>query len=124
LAGRHDALCRRADQRPGRSRPEGRRCLPHLPPEQPKSPNYERGFGDADLAEERMNPDELENFEIAIRRATEAWEKLDGYLAGLHREVRQAMLDLCVYETVPRVGRREHRRIDDRRTYPLKWWLL
>jgi hypothetical protein len=55
-----------------------------------------------------MNPDELENFEIAIRRATEAWEKLDGYLAGLHREVRQAMLDLCVYETVPRVGTLPH----------------
>lgn len=64
-----------------------------------KSPNYERGFGSADLAEERMSAEELENFEARIRKAEEAWFKVDGYLSGVRRDVRQAVIDICVGST-------------------------
>jgi hypothetical protein len=57
-----------------------------------------------------MSAVELENFEVAIRRATEAWEKLDAFLACLHRDIRQAMLDLCVYECAPKWGTLPHTR--------------
>ena len=44
----------------------------------PKSPNYEQGFGSADLAEERMSDEQLANFEDTVRRAHQAWERIDG----------------------------------------------
>jgi hypothetical protein len=64
-----------------------------------KSPNYERGFGDADLAEERMTPEQLEAFEARIRKAEEAWEKIDTYLAAVPRNVRQSVHDICIGST-------------------------
>jgi hypothetical protein len=62
----------------------------------PKSPNYEQGFGSADLAEERMSVEQLEAFEARVRSATEAWESLDGFFQQLRRDLRKAIMDLCV----------------------------
>lgn len=66
-----------------------------------KSPNYEQSFGSADLAEERMSEEQLEQHEASIRSATEAWEHLDGK-EGLFRrfkpDLRKALIDLCVLD--------------------------
>ena len=66
----------------------------------PKSPSYEQGFGgSSDLAEERMSAEQLEAFEASIRAAETAWRSVDAELSQLPRNIRQAILDLCVYET-------------------------
>jgi hypothetical protein len=65
----------------------------------PKSPSYEHGFGSSDLAEERMSAEQLEAFEGSIRAAEEAWRGVDAELAVVPRNVRQAVIDLCVFDT-------------------------
>lgn len=68
----------------------------------PKSPAWEPSFGSADLAEERMSFEQLDDFEAQVRAATQAWERIDSLLAnkvpGLFfpPNVRQAIHDLCV----------------------------
>jgi hypothetical protein len=66
--------------------------------ESAKSANFEGGMGSADLAEERMTFDQLEEHERAIRSAEEAWKKIDDRLADVPRALRQAVLDVCVYD--------------------------
>jgi hypothetical protein len=65
----------------------------------PKSPNYESGFGSSDLAEERMSAEQLERFEAEVTQATDAWKVIDKALAQVPRNVRQAVLDVCVFDT-------------------------
>lgn len=72
--------------------------LKHLK-EQPKSPSYEQGFGSSDLAEERMSTEQLEAFEAQIRKAEENWLAIDDQLGVIPRNLRQAVMDLCVYDT-------------------------
>lgn len=67
--------------------------------EHPKAPNWERGFGSADLAEERMSPEQLQNHEEWIRKAEDAWRKVDEFFTQLRRELRQAIIDVCVFST-------------------------
>ena len=61
-----------------------------------KSPDFEQGFGSADLAEERMSDEQLERFEAAIKAADADWRLVDLFLTEINREVRKAVLDLCV----------------------------
>lgn len=73
--------------------------LKHLR-ETPKSPSYEQGFGgSSDLAEERMSADQLTEFEDQVRRATDSWKTIDEALVALPRNVRQAVMDVCVFDT-------------------------
>jgi len=64
-----------------------------------KSPNFEHGFGSADLAEERMSAEQLQAFEGNIRAAESAWRFVDSELALCSARVRQAVIDLCVFDT-------------------------
>lgn len=64
-----------------------------------KSASLEHGFGSAELAFERMSEDEIEGFEAAERAAKAAWEAIDAELATVPRNVRQAVLDVCVFDT-------------------------
>lgn len=64
----------------------------------PKIPSWERGFGNADLAEERMSDDQLGEHEAQIRSATEAWLKVSETMMGLREQLRNAVYDLCVLD--------------------------
>lgn len=67
-----------------------------------KSPSYQQGFGgSSDLAEERMTAEQLAAFEGNIRKAEADWAKVDGALAAAHipRPLRQAIIDICVFDT-------------------------
>lgn len=67
--------------------------------EAPKSANWEQGFGSSDLAEERMSGEQLAKFEDDVRSATEAWQTIDEALAVIPRNARQAVIDVCVFDT-------------------------
>jgi hypothetical protein len=74
-----------------------------------KSPSFERGFGNSDLDEERMSYEQLSDLEADIRKAEEAWRKADEFLdpyknAHMTRRLRQGVIDLCVFETLPDPG--------------------
>lgn len=74
-----------------------------------KSPSFERGFGNSDLDEERMSYEQLSDLEADIRKAEEAWRKVDEFLdpyknAHMTRRLRQSVIDLCVFETMPDPG--------------------
>jgi hypothetical protein len=74
-----------------------------------KSPSFERGFGNSDLDEERMSYEQLSDLEADIRKAEEAWRKVDEFLdpyknAHMTRRLRQSVIDLCVFETLPDPG--------------------
>lgn len=71
----------------------------------PKSPGYEQGrAGSADLAEERMDAEQLEQFEAAVRTATAAWEFVDGALNEVPLHVRDATEEICVYDRAVNPG--------------------
>jgi hypothetical protein len=64
-----------------------------------KRPNYEQGSGgSADLAKECSSETERSVIEDDHRAAAAAWRAIDDILAGLPRNVRQAILDLCVHD--------------------------
>jgi hypothetical protein len=74
-----------------------------------KSPSFERGFGNSDLDEERMSYEQLSDLDADIRKAEEAWRKVDEFLdpyknAHMTRRLRQSVIDLCVFETMPDPG--------------------
>jgi hypothetical protein len=72
--------------------------LKHLS-ENPKGPNYEGGSGgSSDLAEERMSAEQLEAHEAKIRAAETAWRTVSAVLLSVPENVRQGVLDLCVYD--------------------------
>ena len=63
--------------------------------ESPKSPNHDQGDGAAGLAEKR-NDETGRSIENNLCAAEAAWRVIDDMLAGLSRNIRQAILDLCV----------------------------
>lgn len=63
-----------------------------------KSPSYEHGFGSADLAEERMDDEQLATYEAAIRTAEEEWARVDQEIPVYPRELNGAIFDLCVHD--------------------------
>jgi hypothetical protein len=67
--------------------------------EHARAPNWERGYGSADLAIERMTWEQLEEHEAWVRKAYDAWKRLDEYFVSIRRDLRQAMMDVCVYGT-------------------------
>ncbi len=73
-----------------------------------KSPDFEQGFGSADLAEERMSDEQLERFEAAIKAAESDWRLVDTLLTEINREVRKAVLDLCVEDRAISPGMYRH----------------
>ena len=60
------------------------------------SPSYESGFGDADVAEERMDPDELARHEVRIQDAERQFHLLQEELPAYPPAVKAAIEDLCV----------------------------
>jgi hypothetical protein len=62
----------------------------------PKSPSFERNFGDGDVAEERMTLDQIRVLEAQVRKAEEAWAKIKGHMATLPGNVETAVMDVCV----------------------------
>ncbi len=62
----------------------------------PKSANLEGGFsGAADLAEERMSPEQLSDLEEAIRKASDEVKALNEQIPLYPREAAGALIDLC-----------------------------
>lgn len=74
------------------------------------SPSYLRSFGDPDVAEERMTPDELTHHERRVRRAVRAYEGLQEELPAdttikgtgrLRKSSARAMLEQICVEDLP-----------------------
>jgi hypothetical protein len=56
-----------------------------------------------------MSYEQLSDLEADIRKAEEAWKKVDDFLdpyknAHMTRQLRQNVIDLCVFETLPDPG--------------------
>jgi hypothetical protein len=65
----------------------------------PKSPNYEGSAGgSSDLAEERMTGEQLAEFEATVRKAEAEWCRIDAALDLLGRDIRTAVIELCVHD--------------------------
>jgi hypothetical protein len=64
--------------------------------ESPKSPNHVQADGAVGLAEKRNEETKRSAVADNLRDAEAAWRTIDDMLAGLSRNIRQAILDLCV----------------------------